>query len=85
MLNPAVFRRIVERLLENAKEAKRDIRRHLVWHVKNREINLDVLLVRELVAKTSHRCRDTQNFELRRVQLVGEGLDIGRDLYRLLL
>ena len=84
-IHPAVFGRVVERLLENSKEAERDVRRQAVRHVTGREIDLHVLLSGELVAKASHCHRQAQQLEFRGVQLMREGLEIGGDLHGLLL
>ena len=85
MFDVAVFRRIVERLLENSEEAQRNVRGHMVWHIMSGKINVNALLLGELVAKGAHRRGDAQRFEFGGMQLVRQRLNIGRDLHGLRL
>src|SRR5262249_29566019 len=78
--NAAVPDSVAQGLLQNSEEAQRDGRRDLVRYVLVGELNLDVLLRRQLGAEASHRGDDAEQLQPRRMQLVGECLQVARDL-----
>src|ERR1700676_1438721 len=76
MLNPAVLDRIMERLLQHSKHAKRDIRRNGARHAFMTEVDHHSLLLRELFAQAFSRGHNSKVFQLRRMQTMGYCLHI---------
>src|SRR5580765_2247965 len=77
---PAVFCRIANCFLQDPEQAQGKIRRQQAWQILGREVNFHLLLLAELLAKASHGRGYAQIFQLRRVQLVRQGLDVLRYL-----
>jgi anaerobic selenocysteine-containing dehydrogenase len=74
-----VFYRIVQRFLQNSKEAKSAVWLHRAWQIIGLEVNLHFLLLAELLAEASHGRNKTQILQCCRVQLVRQGLIRGDD------
>ena len=77
---PTVFCRVMQGFLQNSEEAKRNVRRQRDWQIVDFAVNLHFLLLAEFSAEASHGRSDTQVLQSRRVQLVRQGLNIGRYL-----
>src|ERR1700757_52615 len=77
---PAVLYRVSKGFLQHSEKAKRGLRWQSVWHIVALEVSLHILLCPELLAQAFHGGRYTQIFQLRRVQLMRQGLDIDCNL-----
>src|SRR5215472_2994068 len=72
----AVLNSILESFLQDAEETQCNFLRQSFRNILGVKIDLDILLPRKLSAKALGRRYESQVFQFRRVQTVGQGLDI---------
>src|ERR1700745_860255 len=78
--NPAVLGGILKGFLQDTEETKCNFLRQFFGNIPGVKGDLDILLPRKLSAKALARRYESQVFQLRRVQTVGQGLDVDPEI-----
>src|SRR6516162_419623 len=83
--NPTVLGSILKGFLQDAEQTECSFLRQFFWNILGVKIDLDILLPCKLSAKALARRCESQVFEFRRVQTVGQGLDVDPEIRNVFL